>query len=60
MRVIVESIEAEYRRYKLMAEGAFRQLSAQQLAQAAATSDNSVATIAWHIGGNLKSRFTVP
>jgi hypothetical protein len=58
MQVIVTSIEAEYRRYKLLAESAIRQLSAEQLALAAGPSDNSVATIAWHVGGNLKSRFT--
>ena len=58
MRVIIKSIEAEYRRYKQLAESSFAQLSEQQLAQVAGSSDNSVATIAWHIGGNLRSRFT--
>lgn len=56
MRVIVGSVESEYRRYKLLAEGAFRQLSEAQLAEAA--SGNSVAALAWHLSGNLKSRFT--
>ena len=58
MRVVIESIEAEYRRYKQLAEASFAQLSEQQLAQVAGASDNSIATIAWHIGGNLRSRFT--
>lgn len=58
MRIVAASIEAECGRYKQLAEGSFRQLSEEQLAQAAGASDNSVATIAWHIGGNLKSRFT--
>jgi hypothetical protein len=58
MRIVIESIEAEYRRYKQLAEAAFAQLSEQQLAQVAGSADNSVATIAWHIGGNLRSRFT--
>ena len=58
MRVVIASIEAEYQRYKQMAEAAFRQLSDEQLAQVAGASENSVATIAWHIGGNLRSRFT--
>jgi len=58
MRVVIASIEAEYQRYKQMAEAAFRQLSDEQLGQVAGTSENSVATIAWHIGGNLRSRFT--
>ncbi|HEV8658577.1 MAG TPA: DUF1572 family protein [Thermoanaerobaculia bacterium] len=57
MRTIVGSIEAEYRRYKKYAEGAMRQLNDDQLAEAPADS-NSVATIVWHIAGNLKSRFT--
>jgi hypothetical protein len=58
MRAVIASIDAEYRRYKQMAEAAFRQLSQEQLTQVVGASGNSVATIAWHIGGNLKSRFT--
>jgi hypothetical protein len=58
MRVIIASIEGEYRRYKKLAEAAFGQLSEEQLAQASGVSENSVATIAWHIAGNLRSRFT--
>ncbi len=57
-RTVIASIEAEYQRYKKMAEAAFNQLSDEQLAQATGSSDNSVATIAWHIAGNLQSRFT--
>ena len=58
MRTVIASIEDEYQRYKKLAEASFRQLSEEQLSQAAGHTDNSVATIAWHIGGNLKSRFT--
>jgi uncharacterized damage-inducible protein DinB len=58
MRVVIASIETEYGRYKQMAEAAFRQLSDEQLAQVVGASGNSVTTIAWHIGGNLRSRFT--
>jgi len=58
MRAVIESIEGEYRRYKEMAEAAFRQLSEEQLAEVARATDNSVATIARHIGGNLHSRFS--
>lgn len=58
MRVVIASIEGEYHRYKQIAEAAFNQLSEEQLAQVAGATGNSVATIAWHIGGNLKSRFT--
>ncbi len=50
-------LEAEYRRYKALAEGAFDQLTDPQLVTAAGTS-NSIATIVWHVAGNLKSRFT--
>jgi len=58
MRVVIESIEGEYRRCKKMAEAAFCQLTEAQLAQVAGSTSNSVATIAWHIAGNLRSRFT--
>lgn len=57
MRAVMTSIESEYQRYKQLAEAAFGQLTEEQLALAAST-DNSVAAIAWHIGGNLRSRFT--
>ena len=39
------------------AEGAINQVADPALAEAAGT-DNSIATIVWHISGNLKSRFT--
>jgi uncharacterized damage-inducible protein DinB len=55
---IVESIRAEYLRYKTLAEAAIRQLDDVQLAAHTSQNSNSVATICWHLGGNLKSRFT--
>ncbi len=58
MREIVESLEKEYRRYKGLAERTFEQLTSEQLAHVPAVESNSVAVIAWHISGNLKSRFT--
>lgn len=58
MRIVIASIEGEYRRYQQMAEASFRQLSDDQLVQFAGASGNSVATIAWYISGNLRSRFT--
>src|SRR5579862_4817413 len=58
MRAVLASIEAEYHRHKNLAEESFEQLSEDQLAQIAGASDNSIATIAWHISGNLRSRFT--
>jgi len=54
---LVASIEAEYRRYKTLGERAIDQLTDSQLADATGTS-NSIATIVWHLAGNLKSRFT--
>ncbi len=58
MREILESIEAEYRRYKGLAEGTFEQLAADELGRVLAGEGNSVAILVWHISGNLKSRFT--
>src|SRR2546426_9378700 len=57
MRDLIASIEAEYRRYKTLAEGAINQLADSELAQVAG-SGNSIVTIVWHLAGNLKSRFT--
>ena len=58
MREIVESLEKEYRRYKSLAERTFEQLTAEQLTFVPVVESNSVAVVAWHISGNLKSRFT--
>jgi len=58
MRQIVGSLEAEYRRYKQLGEEAMAQLPEEQLGQASGPGANSVATIVWHISGNLASRFT--
>ena len=57
MRDLIASIEAEYRRYKTLGEGAINQLADSQLAQVPGTG-NSIVTIVWHMAGNLKSRFT--
>lgn len=57
MRTLIASIEGEYRRYKTLAEGALDQLADSALAADAGTG-NSIATIVWHVSGNLKSRFT--
>lgn len=56
-RTIISLIDAEYRRYKGLGEGALEQLDAQELL-IDAEAVNSVATIVWHVAGNLKSRFT--
>jgi hypothetical protein len=57
-RALVRSIEGEFRRYKALAEGAFAQMSDEELVRAQREDDNSAATIGWHIAGNLASRFT--
>ena len=57
MRVTISAIESEYRRYKLLAEAAIHQVTEEQLAEGGGTI-NSIATMAWHVSGNLKSRFT--
>ena len=58
VRNVVSSIEAEFRRYKALGDGAMAQLPASDLVVSAPGGGNSVAVIAWHVGGNLKSRFT--
>ena len=57
-RDFIDSISAEYRRYKKLGEGALAQITDAELSAASSPDDNSVATIVWHIAGNLKSRFT--
>jgi uncharacterized damage-inducible protein DinB len=56
--MFIASIRSEYVRYKKLAEGAIDQLSDEELADADADGANSIATICWHISGNLQSRFT--
>ena len=58
MRALIDSIESEYRRYKKLAEGALEQMPDEALGRVGADFGNSAATIAWHVGGNLASRFT--
>jgi hypothetical protein len=58
MRDIVRSIRGEYGRYKALAEAALAQVPDAALSTAHAEGTNSIATICWHISGNLRSRFT--
>ena len=58
MREIVGSIEAEYRRYKVLAERAMEQVEDEKLCQMPGPGSNSIATLVWHLSGNLASRFT--
>lgn len=58
MRAILESIEGEYRRYRSLGERTIDQLEADQLRARPSEESNSVATLVWHVSGNLESRFT--
>lgn len=58
MRSVIESIEAEYRRYQTLAESAMAQLSDDELAKEPPGFGNSIAVLVWHVAGNLESRFT--
>lgn len=58
MTTLVESIRAEYLRYKALAEAAVHQLEDAQLSAQGPNGGNSIAVICWHLAGNLQSRFT--
>src|SRR5437762_10943037 len=58
MRDILSSIEGEWRRYKVLGEGALRQLHDDELGKSGPGGNNSIAVIVWHVAGNFKSRFT--
>jgi hypothetical protein len=58
MRNVVSSIEAEFRKYKKLGEIAIGQLTDDEIAAPAAEGGNTVASLVWHLSGNLKSRFT--
>ncbi len=58
MTGIVASISAEFLRYKAYAEGALGQVDDRELTTRAPGGGNSIAIICWHVGGNLRSRFT--
>jgi uncharacterized damage-inducible protein DinB len=58
MTSIIESIRAEYLRYKALAEAAIKQLDEAELSAAGPNGGNSIAVICWHISGNFQSRFT--
>jgi hypothetical protein len=58
MNVLIRSIEAEFRRYKTLAEAALAQVPEASLSLSGPAGNNSLAVICWHLSGNLKSRFT--
>ena len=55
---MVSSIRSEFLRYKELGEKAIAQLDAAALTAAPPGGGNSIATICWHVSGNLRSRFT--
>ena len=55
---VLSSITAEFRRYKALGHAALVQLEDSELAVGDPKSRNSAAILVWHIGGNLRSRFT--
>jgi len=54
----LSDVTATFRSYKSMAEKAMAQVSDEQYFQAIDEESNSIAVIAKHIGGNLRSRWT--
>jgi hypothetical protein len=58
MTTIIESLRAEYLRYKALAEGAMAQVGESELSTTPPGGGNSIATVCWHLSGNLQSRFT--
>lgn len=58
MSPIVSSIQAEYLRYKGLAEGAIAQVSDAGLVAPGPGGGNSIAVLCWHLAGNFRSRFT--
>ena len=52
------TLDAEYRRYKLLAEAASAQLPDADLSRPGPNDGNSIAVIVAHLAGNLTSRFT--
>jgi len=55
---MIESIDAEFLRYKQLAERAIAQVTDDRLSQRPLDTDNSIPVICWHLSGNLRSRFT--
>ena len=55
---IVESIRAEFSRYRQLAEDAVAQLDDRDLSAPGPNGGSSIAIVAFHVAGNLTSRFT--
>lgn len=57
-REIIGSIEGEYRRYQSLGDKTIGQLSHEELVVHGSPESLSIATLVWHVAGNLQSRFT--
>lgn len=55
---VVASLDAEYRRYKALAEAAIQQVGDEELGQTGPGDSNSIEMMVRHIAGNLASRFS--
>jgi hypothetical protein len=58
MSAILHSITAEFHRYKALGDASIAQLQDSEYATPGPNGGNSIAVLVWHIGGNLRSRFT--
>ena len=58
MSAFIDSIRAEFQRYRMLAERALEQVPEGLLNTPGFTGGNSLAVIVWHVSGNLRSRFT--
>ena len=58
MCAFVDSIRAEFQRYRMLAERALDQVPEALLNKPGFAGGNSLAVIVWHVSGNLRSRFT--
>jgi len=58
MSNVVVSIGNAFRRNRELAERALQQLTDEELESEGPSGSSSVATIVWHMGANLESRFT--
>lgn len=55
---ILDGIRSEYARYKTLGEKALAQAEPADLSRPVPGGGNSLATLVWHISGNLRSRFS--
>lgn len=58
MRTLIDALRAEFVRYKALGDKSIAQLGAGELSAPPPGGGNSIATICWHVSGNLRSRFT--